>query len=65
MELVHDDQFAVFVRRDGSHAARPDYSEHFLARFSSYEEARQMQRQLQKASRKCVIRYIGPAGGGD
>jgi hypothetical protein len=65
MELVHDDQFAVFLRRDGGHSARPDCSERFLARFGTYEEARQMQRQLQKASRNCVIRFIGPAGGGD
>ncbi len=66
MEPVHDDRFVVFVRLDPSHANRPDRSERPFATCSTYEEARRIQRELHHASRSiCVIRYVGPAGGGD
>ena len=65
MESTHDDCFMVFVRQDSPHSRRPDHAERALASCSSYEEARQIQRQLQQSSRNCIIRYVGPAGGGD
>jgi hypothetical protein len=65
MEVVHDDQYVVFVRHDLCHGTRPDYSERPLFRCSSYAEARRFLRQLQKTRCECVIRHIGQTGGGD
>jgi hypothetical protein len=64
MESVHD-EFMVFVRRDQCYASRPDWAERPLMTCSTYEEARRIQRQLLDSARQSVIRYIGPAGGGD
>src|SRR6516162_8513975 len=65
MESIHDDRYVVFLRCDRAHSKRPDCSERPLTTCSSYEEARRIQRELHLTSRDCVIRYIGPAGGGD
>jgi hypothetical protein len=66
MESVHDDRYVVYLRRDRFHPDRPDCSERALTTCSTYEEARRIQRELHHhTSRACVIRYIGPAGGGD
>jgi hypothetical protein len=65
MEPVLDDRFVVFLRHEGSRSKRPDHAERALATCFSYEEARRIQRQLQDTARECVIRYVGPAGGGD
>jgi hypothetical protein len=65
MESVHDDRFVVFLRRDPAHTSRPESAERPLATCSSYSEARRIQRQLQATDKDCVIRYVGPAGGGD
>jgi hypothetical protein len=65
MEHVYEDLFAVFLRRDGSCGQRPDLTERPLATCSSYAEARRIQSALRQAARDCIIRYVGPAGGGD
>ena len=65
MEPVHDDRFVVFLRHDRSHSNRPDAAERPLVICSSYQQARRIQRQLHETARACVIRYIGPTGGGD
>jgi hypothetical protein len=65
MEPVHDDRFIVFLRHDPLKPGRPDHAERPLASCGSYEEARRIQRQLLHAARDCVIRFVGPAGGGD
>ena len=65
MESAYDDRFVVFLRHDRANSNRPDCSERPLTTCSSYEEARRIQRELHHASRVCVIRYVGPAGGGD
>jgi hypothetical protein len=65
MESVHDDCFIVFLRHDRAGSNRPDCSERPLTKCSSYEEARRIQRELHHTSRVCVIRYVGPTGGGD
>ena len=65
MESVHDDRFVVYLRRDRSHSDRPDCAERPLITCSNYEQARRIQRQLLRTARDCVIRYVGPAGGGD
>jgi hypothetical protein len=65
MESVHDDRYAVYVRQDRFHPDRPDCSERQLTTCSTYGEARRIQRELHHTSHACVIRYIGPSGGGD
>jgi hypothetical protein len=65
MESVLDDRFIVFIRQDRGNSNRPDHSERALVTCASYEEARRVQRYLRHAERASVIRYVGPAGGGD
>jgi len=65
VESIQDDCFIVFLRHDRASSNRPDCSERPLTKCSSYEEARRIQRELHHTSRICVIRYVGPAGGGD
>jgi len=65
MESFLDDRFVVFLCHIANRSNRPDDAERVLATCSSYEEARQIQRHLQHQDHKCVIRYVGPAGGGD
>ena len=65
MESSNDDRYVVFLRHDRAHTNRPDCSERLLRTCSTYEEARSIQRAAHSTSRDCVIRYIGPAGGGD
>jgi hypothetical protein len=67
MDPVHDDRFVVFLRFDPSSGkAYSEAGEHPLASCSSYGEARRIRQALQSsATGECVIRYVGPAGGGD
>jgi hypothetical protein len=65
MESVLDDRFVVFIRRDPHSTNRPDWAERPLISCSTYEEARRIQRLLHDSARQSVIRYVGPAGGGD
>jgi hypothetical protein len=67
MDPVHEDRFLVFLRVDAG-ATQPFSAsgEQPLASCGSYEEARRIRQVLQGAvAGKCVIRYIGPTGGGD
>lgn len=60
---VNDDGFVVYIREE---ASRGDpASEVPLAVCASYEEAGWVRRENQRPGRRCVIRYVGPAGGGD
>ncbi len=61
----HEDGFVVFVRVDPTHECTPESVEQPLRVCPSYEEARQLQRSFRGSQRECVIRYLGPAGGGD
>lgn len=65
MESSSDDRFVVFVRTDRSQTARPDVAERALATCTTYEEARRVRDEVHRTSRECIIRYIGPTGGGD
>jgi hypothetical protein len=65
MDLVHDDRFVVFMRNDPGCGDRPDCAERPLITCATYAEARRVQREVLSSSRLCVIRFIGPAGGGD
>lgn len=67
MDTAHDDRYLIFLRYDLGHAhATVDAAEQPLASCASYHEARRIRLALQGAgSGDCVIRYVGPAGGGD
>jgi hypothetical protein len=67
MDSVHDDRFIVFLRFDTSRgAASLDAAEQPLAYCSSYDAAKRIRTALQGAAiGDCVIRFIGPTGGGD
>jgi hypothetical protein len=65
MTGFHDDRFLVFVRADRSLTNSPENCESYLISVSTYEEARRIQREYRSLARECVIRYLGPAGGGD
>ena len=65
MNHVHDDHFLVFVRADRSHPNPPEEFERYLTSCATYQEARRIQREYRSFARECVIRYLGPAGGGD
>lgn len=64
MESSQDDRFVVFVRHHGQ-SYSPDRAERPLATCSTYAEARRIRREFHYTARECVIRYVGPAGGGD
>ncbi|HXG13041.1 MAG TPA: hypothetical protein VNK04_25005 [Gemmataceae bacterium] len=65
MDSVYSDEFVVFVRLDRAHPYPPEEVEQDIFHCSSYEEARRIRQQCHRADRECVIRYLGPAGGGD
>jgi hypothetical protein len=64
MDSMHD-EFAVFVRLDRAHPYPPENVEQDIIHCFSYEEARRVRQRCHEAARECVIRYLGPAGGGD
>jgi hypothetical protein len=59
-ELV--DCFVVFVRNG---ARRPEAAERPVAAYASYEEADEVRQHLRRSGRWCIIRFVGPTGGGD
>jgi len=65
MSTALDDCFVVFVRDEGS----PEYGvaprERELVACSTYAEAECVRRENGGPTKKCIIRYVGPAGGGD
>jgi hypothetical protein len=65
MDNLHDDRFLVFVRADRGSDNAPEEFERYLTSCPTYEEARRIQREYRTFARECVIRYLGPAGGGD
>ncbi len=65
MSTALEDRFVVFLRSDLTHADRPDAAERDLIACETYAEARRVRRQFQSHCPDCVIRFVGPAGGGD
>jgi hypothetical protein len=65
MESSQDDRFIVFLRQPRGASYQPDLAEQPLASCSSYAEARRILKEFHYTARECVIRYVGPAGGGD
>ena len=65
MNSVHDDHFLVFIRADRSQATAPEDFERYVISCPTYQDARRIQRSYRNLDQECVIRYLGPAGGGD
>lgn len=65
MEHSSSDLYLVFLRDRSREQDGPEQAEQPVAGCASYAEARQIQRLNLQAKRDCVIRYAGPAGGGD
>jgi len=65
MDTAQDDRFMVYLRLDPRHGGLSASQERLVATCPSYAEARLVRRTLQDSSCECVIRYVGPAGGGD
>jgi hypothetical protein len=65
MNGFHDDRYLIFVRADRSQNDTPEGFERYLISCATYGEARRIQREYRSLARECVIRYLGPAGGGD
>lgn len=64
MDHHHENPFVVFVR-DGGDPHRPDASESPLVSCGAHGEARRACRYLRAQGLDCVVRFVGPAGGGD
>lgn len=60
-----EDRFVVFVRGDSASCEGPEAVERELVSCSTYEEADWVRHEYGQNVRRCVIRYLGPAGGGD
>jgi hypothetical protein len=65
MNATLDDRYIVFVREEAEPDADSVPFERELVTCSTYEEAQWMRRQLSTPTRKCIIRFVGPVGGGD
>ena len=65
MESSQDDRFVVFLRQPRGSSDQPELAEQPLVTCSSYAEARRILKEFHYTARECVIRYVGPAGGGD
>jgi hypothetical protein len=65
MGVFHDDWFAVYVRDVRTDSDAPERAERELVRCATYEEAVWIRRENSTRQRKCVIRFVGQAGGGD
>ena len=65
MDPVHEDRYVVYLRVDRGEGERRVCDEEPFASCATYAEARQMRLHLHHAGQECVIRFVGPAGGGD
>jgi hypothetical protein len=63
MENSLSDEYMLFLREHDGGA--PEVIERPLGAFASYAEARRAQQEQLLVSGDSVIRYVGPAGGGD
>lgn len=62
MDSIHEDRYVLFVRSSrGGH----ETEEQPLASCPTYAEARVLLRRLGREPGDCVIRFVGPSGGGD
>jgi hypothetical protein len=64
MDCVLTDCFVVYAHRDGF-TWEPREVERELAACGTYEEAVQIKLERERSGQHCVIRFVGPTGGGD
>ena len=65
MDQIFEDRFDVFIREDEPHTHGRSQHERPLVSCATYEEAQWVRREYAGPHRKCIIRFVGPAGGGD
>jgi hypothetical protein len=65
MQRLDDDRFVLFLRADRTSSEPVERRERPVDGFPTYEEARQVRQRYLQAGQDCVIRYVGPTGGGD
>jgi hypothetical protein len=65
MEAAFDDCFVVYSHNGQGPADRPEGVEQVLAVCPTYEEACRVRQQYHGPASECIIRFVGPAGGGD
>jgi hypothetical protein len=64
-EPATDDRYVVLLRSDWHAEDEPQEAEKPLGVYATYGEAHTAQQHFRKAGYDCVIRFDGPAGGGD
>jgi hypothetical protein len=64
MDSQYEEQFVVYVRDNWPRPGGAPAEER-LVHCSSYEEAQWVRRECAGPRRRCIIRYVGPSGGGD
>ena len=65
MEDLYQDCYVVFIRDETAPAQRPEDVEDAVMACSSYEEAARVKQDLRSTGKRCIIRSVGQAGGGD
>jgi hypothetical protein len=63
--ISYEDEFVVFVRENRPTPAGSETVERELVHCATYAEAEWVRRENEHPGRRCIIRYVGPAGGGD
>jgi len=65
MDALFQDEFVVYVR--DLKPAQPGWQnrERELVHCATYEEAEWVRHEMESPRRRCIIRYVGPTGGGD
>jgi hypothetical protein len=65
METAQEDVFLVFALWDQGARGGPQAAEQEVACCPTYGDACRVRRRFRDVDIPCVIRYVGPAGGGD
>ena len=65
MDTAHEDRYVVYLRHEAHLAGAPEAAEEALVTCDTYEEAHRIKHEWSHHGRVCVIRYVGPTGGGD
>jgi hypothetical protein len=65
MPTAQEDLFVVFALWDKTASAEPQAAEQEVACCSTYGDACRVRRRFRDVDIPCVIRFVGPAGGGD
>jgi hypothetical protein len=65
MDSASTDTYQVYLREHRRTGDLHEVVEQPLADCVTYDEARRIQQQALRAAQDCIIRYMGPTGGGD